>query len=106
MTGEGTVDRPQYVPAAELTQLVDDLTVADIRKAREAFRTEGDPMRGFAAVYYAAERLGRTEGADLDSYLARVRIVDLTPLLARANATLPEGPSGTSSSLPSAASGE
>lgn len=119
MTGAGTVeadgiptnlerpregDRPAYVPAEELTRLVDELTVADIRRARADY-PEGDSMRGFAAVFHAAKRLGLAGDDDEDAFLSRVRIVDLTPLLARANATLPEGPSGTSSSQPSAASG-
>lgn len=105
MTGEGTTSG-DYVPAEVLDRIVDELTVLDIKRARAAY-AEGDPMRGFAAVYHAAERLGLTAGSESeDSFLARVRIIDLTPLLARANATLPEGQGGTSSSPPSAASGE
>lgn len=104
MTAEGT-SSADYVPAEELTRLVDNLTVADVKHARADYG-EGDPMRGFAAVYYAAKRTGLAGDDDEEAFLARVRIVDLTPLLARANATLPEGPGGTSSSPPFAASGE
>lgn len=106
MPREGTAERPAYVPAEELDRLVDDLTVDDVTRARRDY-PEGDPMRGFAAVYHAAIRTGLTTADEPESeFLARVRIRDLTPLLARAQATLPEGPSGTSSSPPSAASGE
>lgn len=103
MSGEGTAT---YVPTETLERLVDELTVDDIRRGRLEFTTEGDPMRGFAAVYFAAKRLGLLEGDEsIDAYLARVRIADLGPLLTKATATLPNGPSGTSSSPPSVASG-
>ena len=49
-----------YVEREVLERLVDDLTVEDVRRAREQY-PDGDPMRGFAAVYHAAVRLGDTE---------------------------------------------
>lgn len=106
MTDTGTRERPEYVPAETIERLVDDFTVDDVRRARAEY-PEGDPMRGFATVYWAAVRTGIAgDGESEEQFLARVRVRDLTPLLARAGATLPEGPSGTSSSPPSVASGE
>lgn len=99
------MERPAYVEREVLERLVDDLTVEDVRKAREEY-PEGDPMRGFASVYHAAVRLGETEPDEAaNAFLARVRLKDLTPILERATVTLPNVPSGTSSSPISAGSG-
>lgn len=97
---------PDYVPREELGKLVDDLTVDDVRRARADY-AEGDPMRGFAVVYHAAIRTGLAEAnEDESAFLSRVRIADLTPLLAKANETLPNAPSGIASLPPSVDSGE
>jgi hypothetical protein len=99
------VTPPVYVDREVLERLVDDLTVEDVRKAREEY-PEGDPMRGFASVYHAAVRLEETEPDEgANSFLARVRLKDLTPILERATATLPNGPGPASSSPISAGSG-
>lgn len=103
MTTEGTAGN--YVTSETLSRLVAELTVDDVRRARLEHTTEGDPMRGFASVYFAAKRLELHEGDSEEAFLARVRISDLAPLLADAAVTLPEGQSGTSSSPPSVASG-
>lgn len=94
----------EYVAAEILRRLVDDLTVEDVRRSRAEF-PEGDPMRGFASVYYAAVRTGLTDDETLEEFLARVRIKDLGPILTASAASLPEGPSDGGSSPPSVASG-
>ena len=96
---------PGYVERDVLEHLVDDLTVEDVRKAREEY-PDGDPMRGFASVYHSAVRLGETEPDEsANAFLARVRLRDLTPILERATVTLPNVPVDTSSSPGSAGSG-
>jgi hypothetical protein len=95
-----------YVPREILERLVDDLTVEDVRLARAEY-PEGDPMRGFASVYFAALRTGAAKAEDGPSgFLARVRLRDLTPILERAAESLPNAPSGSASSPGSAGSGE
>lgn len=99
------VELVPYVEREVLEHLVEDLTVEDVRKAREEY-PEGDPMRGFASVYYAAVRLGETEPDEsANAFLARVRLRDLTPILEAAAVTLPGVQPDTSSSRGSAGSG-
>jgi hypothetical protein len=96
----------EYVAREILERLVDDLTVEDVRLARAEY-PEGDPMRGFAAVYHAARRIGATEnGEDAGAFLSRVRLRDLAPIMEAATASLGEGQIGTASSPRSADSGE
>lgn len=95
----------EYVPAEVLERLVDELTVDDVKRGRAAYTTEGDPMRGFAAVYFAAVRTGYVNGESEEAFLARVRVRDLTRFLAAAAETLPNVPSGGPSSPLSAGSG-
>jgi hypothetical protein len=94
-----------YVDREVLERLVDDLTVDDVRRAREEY-PEGDPMRGFASVYHAAVRLEATlPDEPAAAFLARVRLRDLTPILEKATATLPNVPIGSSTLPGSAGSG-
>jgi len=95
---------PAYVSTEILERLVDDLTVEDVRLSRESY-PEGDPMRGFAAVFYAAKRLGAIDGESIEGFLARVRLRDLTPILARSQESLPEGLGDGAISPTSAATG-
>jgi hypothetical protein len=96
----------QYVPADVLARLVDDMTVEDVRLAQQDY-PEGSPMRGFGAVYYAAVRTGATDGVeDASSFLGRVRLRDLTPIMAAASDALPNELPGGGTSPPSAGSGE
>jgi hypothetical protein len=94
-----------YVSAELLEQLVDDLTVEDIRLARADY-PEGDPMRGFGAVYFAAKRIGVANGDGPSEFLGRVRLRDLSPIMEKATASMGNAQSGGGISLPSAASGE
>lgn len=104
MSGEGT-DRTEYVPREVLERLAEDLTVADVTRGREEY-PDGDPMRGFAAIYHAAQRTGYLNGESVDQFLSRVRVRDLVIATNAAEITLPEGLGGGGTSLPSAATGE
>jgi hypothetical protein len=96
----------RYVPAEVLDRLAADLTVTDVAKGR-AEHPEGDPMRGFAAIYHAAVRLGEADaGESQEDWLGRVRVRDLTAAMERAAASLPNAPASSASSPPSVASGE
>jgi hypothetical protein len=114
--GRGTVSTAEDAPAPPpiayvarevLERLVDDLTVEDVRLARMEY-PEGDPMRGFAAVYHAAKRSGdlASEGEDPGAFLSRVRLRDLAPIMDAAGDSLGEGRSGTATSPHSADTGE
>src|SRR5262245_46587654 len=90
--GVVTEAKVEYVEREVLEQLVADLTVEDVRRARAEF-PDGDPMRGFASVFYAATRTGAANGDDLSAFLSRVRLRDLGPILDKSAATLSDAPS-------------
>jgi hypothetical protein len=89
----------EQITREELEALRDQLTMADVYRARKS----KDEDRGLVAYFEAAKRTGLANGEDLEAFLNRITAADFNAVMSPDAGKAPTAPSGGASEPTSSA---